>query len=88
MKYPDIYGINLHTGTQEFKNAIIQAINFGPTMNGWVDYTWAAPPKYAVLFNPASNKDEGKSGTPRGGVYIMYRGYNEIGGVNPNLTWE
>jgi hypothetical protein len=44
-----------------------------PLYNGWVGHTWAAPPCFAVLFNPTTDQDEGTSGQPRGGVYLMYR---------------
>lgn len=74
LKYPNIYGENLHSGTEEFKQAIIRAISGIPLFNGWVNYTWAATPVFAVLFNTTANIDEGLSGQPRGGVYLMYRG--------------
>lgn len=74
LKYPGIYGEDLHTGTEEFKQAIIRAINGIPLFNGWVNNTWATTPVFAVLFNTEDNIDEGLQGKPRGGVYLMYRG--------------
>ena len=73
-RYPNIYGAEFHTGTTNFKNAIIKAINGIPLYNGCVGNVWAASPCFAVLFNTQTDQDEGTSGTPRMGVYLMYRG--------------
>lgn len=73
-KYPGCYGMELHSGTEEFKQAILKAMSGIPLHNGWVNYTWATTPVFAVLFNTKTNQDEGIKGQPRGGVYLMYRG--------------
>lgn len=73
LRYPDLYGVELHTGSNNFKNAIIKAMNGIPLHNGCVGDTWAAPPNFAVLFNVNTDTDEGISGQPRLGTYLMYR---------------
>lgn len=74
LRYPGLYGADLHTGSEKFKQAIIKAASGIPLHNGWVNYTWATPPAFAVLFNTVTDTDEGTSGTPRSGVYLLYRG--------------
>lgn len=69
LKYPDIYGIETFTGTEEFKEAIIYACKQVPIFNLWpIAY---APHAFVVNFNVKTNKSAGNTGG--GGNFLMYR---------------
>lgn len=74
LKYPDIYGIEYFSGTEEFKNAIIYGCRQIPIYNQTDDktgYPLYRPHAFLVNFNKKSNKDCGFSYAA--GNFLMYR---------------
>lgn len=78
LKYPDLYGASLHTGSNTFKNAICRAANGIPTSNGGY-WTYVSQARFIVDYG--SDSDYATTPVNRNsyyGRYLMYRMPNDF----------
>lgn len=85
IKYPDLYGVELHTGTDTFKALIIKAASGIPTSNGGY---WSLVQQAKFIVDYKNDNDYDETPVQRNtylGRYIMYRTPNSFTVYNTNI---
>ena len=81
-RYPELYGEDLHSGTEEFKQAIIKAVKGIFTENGQYLNSMAAA-NFIVNFDTTDNRDIGRT-INNHYCYLTYRSINSLNGYYTN----
>ncbi len=86
LRYPDIYGVELHRGSETLKNCVIYACRQFPVFNNYedrfVDRYGIRPFAFIVQYNPTTDQDEKDDKKDlHSGTYLCYRARNVNDGV-------